>query len=505
MTNRSFWWTVLGVAWGVMSGSPCQAWGNAVEVEPQRDARAVSVLTTVTLKTTDPAAFGSLVAGVVRLWREALPEATPVKGTVRINRDLQTVTFQPLRPLEYGQTYRLEIASPSGTRLMTRFTTFRNPVAQRLFYRQGELDRYQWFRYDDRGDLVERLDYAAPGDDQKWFTEADVIDARVAFIRSETALTEIRYRGRGADRRWRTADDEVASYHRIEYGAAGEPLRRFSGTAAGADGRWFTEDDVSREYVAYFYGSDRSARVSRRVVYASTGKDGKRYTADDVVNYYESYFYSDEGKVERLIRFDGQGKDRRWFTSDDVIDSYNQMIVEAQWRGQGFYRGPGDDGKWLTADDVLHSYRKDIETDGKMMFVYFTGPGADGIWRNDDDEIRYYTVYEYNDNGHRTRFVKYDSRGPDKRWFTRDDGVATYSTYSYNSSGSRTSFLRFSGKGADGIWFTADDEVRDYETYEYDRLGNRTELIHYQSPGPDRVWFSSDDTPSHVYRFNTGF
>lgn len=214
----------------------------------------------------------------------------------------------------------------------------------------GEATAHEWSeqRYAANGALLAALSFRAPGPDDLWFTADDV--AGHCDIQRAELPGQVHAVASGADNRWCTDDDQVASYRRDRSYADGWAHIYVAG--AGADGVWLTDDDAIEAISRYW--RDEVGNRLRHVKWVGAGADGRWLSADDVPALYSTYRYDVQGLPAVATHFQGAGPDGVWFTADDAVRYYERYR----------YASGG----------------------ARLTLVQVTDPGPDAVWFNEDDQ-----------------------------------------------------------------------------------------------------------------------
>lgn len=406
------------------------------------------------------------------------------------------VVLTPRVPLARDTRYAVVMPdtgdNDTGGAVIGEFLTVANRLIRQEYFRSGVRSHFQELHYDSAQRLLRREEYRSIAGQGDQLVAVVMVGDRERG-RQETYLTDP-----GADTRWGTSDDRVASYARADVDGEGRPVLDITAYSPGRDGVWFNADDAALGYIRYEYAAD--GNLQREIHYGDAGNDGVSLTADDAVLWYDAHQYTKGRDGNPSFRFDAPGRDGKWFTDDDAVQAVAATLSEGKVRAQ--FDSPGSDGVWLTADDRLRDYRRTLEDPGQLTYIQYDGPGVDGKWLNDDDRVRHYSRYESNALGIRTRHMLFGSAGKDGVWLSEDDEPESYILYRSDGRGVAISQTRYTGPGRDTAWFTEDDTVGHYERYEMAANGSRVSITQLVAPGTDGVWFTADDVPGQQSFFD---
>lgn len=311
--------------------------------------------------------------------------------------------------------------------------------------------------------------------------------------------------GPGLDGDWGTDDDDVSSYHTIEYDAAGLRLRDVSYDDPGVDGLWATDDDVVRDYTTYDHHA--GGGVTAQVGYGAPGADALWFTDDDVVDWASRYTVDDAtGFCTRTADLAGPGDDGLWLTDDDEIDEHTVHTMDARFDVVAYANsvgGPGVDGVWGTQDDFywVRSYVRDAQ--GALIAERSAqDPGVDGVWQTDDDEDDSYSTYDVDFYGRATEYRRHEEPGVDGVFGTTDDEIDSRYTYVFDDmTGLQLTRRAYVGPGPNLAWLDDDDEVQFYQTV----LDDPRRSVWFESAGVDGDWFTADDVSSSAVHYLPGY
>jgi hypothetical protein len=202
---------------------------------PADGATKVSVLSDIQVTfsenlgaTAANASSESLAATTVNSFTVTLTYKNPqgadnIRGTASYDSTTRTLTFSPLRPLDWDTEYKLTITgvkdSAGNTMSDTTlsFTTYINPSLLEIFYALGSMASYIESTYDGNGHLTRDVSYSGPGPDGIWFNADDEVNFydMPTYDGNGNRIRDVWYSGFGADNTWFTADDVVE--HEFQY------------------------------------------------------------------------------------------------------------------------------------------------------------------------------------------------------------------------------------------------------------------------------------------------
>ena len=442
---------------------------------------------------------------------EYVAEASKYKVPTSIAYDssTKTVTFSPLKPLEYAGTYELRLNGIKDVNgkdvppFAASFSTSENQILATLRPAQSGKN-FTVYSYEAGKTVL----YNAAGPDGDWqATEDNVVSAYTAGFLDENGRQEkvVYYGDSGGDGQWFTENDVVQGYDRYIFDPNGKLNKIVYYDSSGSNGVWFDDDDEIKNYQSYSYNG--SGNLVAALYYANSGLDKMWFSDDDVAegNCLSSVFDAN-GKKILIITYSAAGPDENWNTEDDLVSSYRRMEYDSngQLSHTIAYKEAGLDGKWSNEDDVVSAYTGySYDTQGNQTkIVNYLGAGDDNSWFTPDDVISSYDAFTFNDTGNETRYVIYNNSGSDGVWFSEDDQIANYQSFEYNDNG-QLQFQKFSNNspGVDGVWFTSDDPLATYIQFVYDPNGNLSMSIIYSSPGQDGLWFTQDDVKQQETNF----
>lgn len=444
-----------------------------VTATPAAGTAKVGILAKLTFSFDEALDPATVTEGSVRVSTILIGHPTPVKGRVEYDDASHTITFTPVRPLQYGTRYAVRIGASvadlagntfAGTELA--FVSTVNSTSKAINYSTVSGVQSGWTEYtlDASGYLRKSVNYNGMGMDATWFTSDDLAGGRYDITFTPDGLvSETRGYAIGTDGRWNTADDVIRTLSKLTYEPSGRQLENARVDEPGLDGQWGTVDDPITLLVRYTY----DGAMVRLVQYTGPGDDGMWRTADDAAG--DMYVYRFDAN-ELFVRQEtwNAGPDLRPGTVDDAASGSTEYEYDANYaQTAAIQRTAGNDNTWFTADDGYAYIGKDVyDAKGASVgFFQYVGPGTDGVWRTADDVMNYRTANTSDANG-----------------------LATSST-------------AFSGAGQDGVWNTADDAISGYTTTAYDAAGNRVDYNSYQR-GPDTVWHTPDDIVSYHADFD---
>lgn len=432
---------------------------EVVSTNVEADATRVSVWTVLSAEVSVEAASTSLTDETVTLVDE---DGGQVDGTISLDGDGTTITFDPTDPLEYGTRYTWTLDSveaASGAEfpsLTLAFTTYINPRVQEVRYSSGEISAILDSEYDDNGNRTRTLVFS---DGELW----------------------------GAD------DDVMTGYYLWSYDEDDRLVREIY--YSFTDGEWAAELDGSGDepwrYKDFTYDSD--GNLLQRVMYDGPGDDETWFDGSDTVSIYSAFLYNESGLKTQSARCIGFGEDGSWFNEDDDCDRTDTTYDEHGNKMQVIESTLGEVTGYQTYDR-----NAEFQLVRKVSYV---GPGTDGHWFEAEDEASDYVAYEYDDRGNLTLRVTYVDPGIDGDWYTDDDVRSLYSTYSHSDDNRSTGGASYDGAGLDGDWHTSDDDVYEHWSRQYEPHGSLVLHVVFDSPGVDGNWFTDDDAVEYEFKY----
>jgi hypothetical protein len=413
------------------------------------------VLSKLTATFDEPLDPATVTAANLRLTVRLYDSSPTLPGTVAYDATTNTISFTPLRPLNFDSTYQLHIGAvtdPSGN-------AFEGVAFQVHTVVNGITHETQYTNNVISGSVENTPD--ALGRPAKV----------VAYDKDGTALSheEYNYRVFGE---W-------------------EQYRRY---AAGNDNKWNTSDDPVVVRDEYTYDMTDDARLMKFAEFA----DDQTMRID--------YAWTDRNLTSTKT-YDNSGDDLMWNTPDDRGPQWREwmqdaagVIIRTTTHNNGADRLPGTTDDFISSSTVFDS---DATTYAVMKQTMYGDAGLDLTWLTNDDVVANYATFANDSRGLVLTRVGYSSKGNDMTWFTNDDVISSRQTSTYNVNGQETNHDSFSAAGNDGMWGTTDDVLLSYTTTEYDAAGNRTKQTLYMGAGNDGIWHTSDDLKAVERTFDT--
>jgi YD repeat-containing protein len=254
------------------------------------------------------------------------------------------------------------------------------------------ISSYSIFNYNQDSKIDIEWCYKGPGPDNNWFTEDDELSTETTYqydefgnisrktvghdkydnvsywysysYNSDNKIIEsVEYNKAGNDNKWFTDDDVIKSREHYEYNKKGQITLSIVSNSPGTDGIWFNSDDNINSYVVYNYTKSTETQTCYYWPDNRIGPDGLWFTADDIPWYKTYVLYNTIKNVKKYqeiyITSYGSGNDGIWFTADDKkLNSYMRNRFDRQGNpiGTTYYNGAGNDGIWLTEDDLIDYY-----------------------------------------------------------------------------------------------------------------------------------------------------
>lgn len=442
-----------------------------------------------------------------------------------VDEVLRTLTILPVRQLEVGSRYSIEMKQSVHGPLMALSTGDVSAVhvqvpdlvvTKHVFYNQdGAISAVILVQESDISSLPAYINLEGPGEDGEWLKgNDDVRHYRMKSIDDDFgSYTEIEYRSPGEGGQW--FDDNDVEHHAIRYVFhASGALKMFAQSASrGSDGDWFSNDDEYYDFLVV--DLDENGRPLKKVTASSlteAGTDKTWFTEDDQVSGYLQYEYDDRGFRTRLISFDSPGDNGVWYSSDDGVEEYHTYRYTAQGRLEFdiTVSGPGADGKWLDENDVTrdfyryantyHSIESDLTSRRDYFFATTDIPLSEDLIQL--STLHHYVIRLHDAAGRPTFGGRMTERGPNQRWFDTDDsfdpgdgGYARETFYTPMGDSIESVAISYSAPGEDDLWRTGNEPIDDSSYEVLDSSGRRIYLESYRTPGDDGDWLRRADNP----------
>ncbi|MEI6631966.1 MAG: hypothetical protein WCL25_05080 [bacterium] len=178
------------------------------------------------------------------------------------------------------------------------------------------LKYYLAYEYNKEGKLSAEVCYEGKGADNKWFTQDDL----------ESYNSVYEYDGNGNKLRAvrHKKDGSIVQYTTFEASPKGLIIKDLIYKGKGADNKWFSADDEIEKYHRFEY--DNKEYLVRIAEYHAErngqGKVGVWFSPDDMISATKSFSYCDDGYMTKIKKCIGAGIDNLWFTDDDVVQYY---------------------------------------------------------------------------------------------------------------------------------------------------------------------------------------
>jgi hypothetical protein len=240
---------------------------------------------------------------------------------------------------------------------------------KRMFTADDEVYHYFLTERDTKGRMLKKLCYTVGGDRLPFTADDELQEYQVyAYNKQQKAEKEITFSSPGRDLQWFTADDaqkysvvyefdprgnksrdvryndtkEVIYYTAYEYNKQGSLVKDVDYSGRGADKIWFSADDQIEKY--HQRECDPQGKLLRVREYHSQhngmGEDGIWFSADDVVSSARELIYNDHGRVIKTKKYVGAGLDLQWFTADDILQYYTVRLYNKDFKQKNAYETP---------------------------------------------------------------------------------------------------------------------------------------------------------------------
>lgn len=451
-----------------------------VSSNPGNGANPVSILITPTVAFDGPVLLSSAQDGALKFTNS---RGNDVSGNIGYNDTNYSLTFFPVTPLAYGETYSLNWANlvdrsgslTQGTKSFW-FKTFKNPLARSNFYTGGVISSYELHTTDDKGRITRTVSYDA--------TDTITGYSEQSYDTRGNLLTVTDFSDAGIDTIWFNTDDTVQNYTINTYDTNNNLTNYLAATGGGTviehydsifdannlETRRISYTDLAKAVIAsysdYIYDTLRIENIEKIVRY-STGGNGiiEDGAGDDTILSYEYFTYNVSSLLHQKALFSGPGPDSTWDLDGgkDSVSSYTTY----QYSGNQIrlLTNFSDDGDGIVnSTDTVTSYEHSTYNDANELIQFYTasGVGADGNVDSPtyvDDPISLFETYTTNALGFKNRTLRHAGPGIDGDWFAvSDNPIGNFLNFNYDADGNRINFDTWSA-GGDFIENTGDDEL----------------------------------------------
>lgn len=464
------------------------------------------------------------VAGLIQLRDATGTSIVPTRS--EIDEGLRTITVLPVRQLEVGARYSVELKQAAHDSLMALSTDdvqaihLQVPdlvVTKHVFYDQdGEITSIILVQESDISSLPAYVNLEGPGEDGEWLKGNDDVQRyRMKTIDDEFgSYTEIEYQSPGEDGQWFDDNDIPFRAVRYVFHASGALKMVSRSRDPGGNGEWFTDDDDYYDFlVVDLDDNGRPLRLLTASSLSEAGADKTWFTEDDEISGYLRHEYDDRFRT-RLISFDGPGDDGVWYSSEDSVEKYHAYRYTPRGRLEFdiTVSGPGVDGKWLDDNDVTRAFYRyantyrSIESDLNNRRDYFASTTDIPLSQDlvQASSLHHYVIRLHDTLGRPTFSGRMTRRGQNHQWFDEDDdflpgegGYANETFYTPTGDNVESVTVSYSAPGDDNLWRTGNEPVKYIRYNVLDTSGRRINQETYRSAGEDGDWLRRDDNPLH--------